>query len=525
MTDVNGTPATADGAGLSTWSGRIAARIWRALDDPATIWWAIAAYCFVHLALRLALSPIYSLDEAEQVQFAQSLEWGYRFRHPPLMTWMVWTTQALFGLDRLAFFALKYLLMAAGYAFLFLAARRLLQDTRLATLATGSYTLIYAMGYLAHIDLMHTIVLTTMLAACLFVAVRAIEDRRLKDYAWLGLVIGLGLLSKYLFVFLPAALIVVALTWPALRRRVRWDGVVIAIGISAIVIAPFAVWVLAYDYSFIDLGRSVTGATATGPAVWFQALAGLAQALIMFPMPLLAVFVAVFPASLVALARNNPATAEQRRLLALTMVVATAALACALLVVDATALRERWLHPVLLPLPIYLFLLLKDAPPSRARVLGFLSIIIAVAIGAAAMRVVTYAIEADGCRECRQHAPFAALADQLRDLGFQEGTIYVDDHFVGGNLRAEFPASRVLDAGYPPSIFPGEPRDGQCLLVWRRGDGPLPAAMAAGFAPTFGAEVEASLGGQSLSAPLLTTENRPYTLHYALFVDGLGGCN
>lgn len=525
MTEGNGTSsATADGR-LAPSRSRVAAGLWRALDNPATIWWAIAAYCIVHLILRLALSPIYSLDEAEQVQFAQSLEWGYRFRHPPLITWMVWATQAVFGLDRLAFFALKYLLMAAGYAFLFLAARRLLKDTRLATLATASYTLIYAMGYLAHIDLMHTIVLTTMLAACLFVAVRAIEERKLTDYAWLGLVIGLGLLSKYLFVFLPVALIVVALAWPALRRRVRWDGVAIAVGIAAVIIAPFAVWVLTHDYSFIDLGRTVTGATTTGPAAWLQGLVGLAEALIMFPMPLLAIFVAVFPASLVALVRKTPETAEHRRLLALTMVFATVALACALLMVDATALRERWLHPVLLPLPIYLFLLLKDAPPSRVRVLGFFWIIIAVAAGAAAMRMVTYTIEADGCRECRQHAPFAALAEQLRGHGFEGGTIYVDNHFVGGNLRAEFPASRVLEAGYPPSIFPDDPRGGQCLLIWRQGDGALPPAMAAGFAPAFGAEIDPNLNGQSLSAPLLTTDNRPYTLHYTLFADGLGRCN
>jgi hypothetical protein len=82
-------------------------------------------------------------------------------------------------------------------------------------------------------------------------------------------------------------------------------------------------------------------------------------------------------------------------------------------------------------------------------------------------RIVVYEIGADYCGSCRNMVPFERLAGDLRAAGFSgAGTIVTDGFHIGGNMRVEFPAARVIDASYPPSVWPG-PAGGQCLLLWQ----------------------------------------------------------
>src|SRR5215471_15808300 len=108
----------------------------------------LAVYCLAHLVIRTMLSPNLSLDEAEQVLFGESLQWGYRFRHPPLITWLVYAVLEPTNANRAALFFLKYALMAAGLFAYFAAARIVLKDVRLALLATLGLLTTFVMGFL-----------------------------------------------------------------------------------------------------------------------------------------------------------------------------------------------------------------------------------------------------------------------------------------------------------------------------------------------------------------------------------------
>ena len=47
-----------------------------------------------------------------------------------------------------------------------------------------------------------------------------------------------------------------------------------------------------------------------------------------------------------------------------------------------------------------------------------------------------------------------------------------DGFHIGGNMRVEFPAARVIDAAYPPATWPRRAGDGDCLLLWQVRDDP-----------------------------------------------------
>jgi hypothetical protein len=82
------------------------------LATPGLVLTLIGAYLAGHFLLRLALSPTLGMDDAEQILFAQQFALGYRFRQPPLFTWLLLPLVEIFGPGLLAVSVLRYLLLA-----------------------------------------------------------------------------------------------------------------------------------------------------------------------------------------------------------------------------------------------------------------------------------------------------------------------------------------------------------------------------------------------------------------------------
>ena len=138
----------------------------------ATAWWGprafalyLTAYIAAFLGMRLALVHAAGVDDVTEVVFAQSLQWSYEPRQPPLYTWLAYGAFELFGVTLFALAVLRYALIAATFAFFYLGARHTIRDERLALLAAlrrepempEAYTQL-AMAYgrkgdLAHADL------------------------------------------------------------------------------------------------------------------------------------------------------------------------------------------------------------------------------------------------------------------------------------------------------------------------------------------------------------------------------------
>src|SRR5262245_62301075 len=85
------------------------------------VWWQpsgvlaiLLAWGAVHLALRVALSGVLTIDDSRELMFAQTLEWGYQPRQPPLYNWLVWIAVRLLGPTVLAVTLVKY--VALGLA-------------------------------------------------------------------------------------------------------------------------------------------------------------------------------------------------------------------------------------------------------------------------------------------------------------------------------------------------------------------------------------------------------------------------
>ena len=497
----------------------------------------IAAYLGLHFALRLLLSPTLGIDDAEQILFAQQWAFGYRFRQPPLFTWLLLPVVEGLGPGVLAVSMVRYLLLAATYGFLYLAALQWIDDRRLAALSVFSYALIYVFAYYAHHDLTHTTALGAMIAATLFVFAKLAAKPNAYLYLLLGICFGLGMLAKWNFVMLAVGLPLTCLLLPGYRSLVWHGKSLLTIAVMALIVSPTALWMLSHGQTTGGVSSDILSGVDDpgGIEVMIQGGSAILTSLALFPMPFALIFLAVFGKSFFRQGHEAPARKAVRStsgFLAWLMVVVLGLHVLLIVFFGAVNFTERWMHPALMVLPIYLFARLSPSRPSGRRIafyLGVIAIFVAVAAGA---RLYRYAEGADECGKCREFAPFAALAADLRAAGFESGTIIADGMHIGGNLKMAFPESRVIDPAFPLALWPSrddvdDDGGGMCLMVWR--DDRADAAKRRAEMLRFAADqlnMPAAIDRESgrAEAMLLNSSKRRYALGFELIRENAGGC-
>ncbi len=211
------------------------------LDHPLA-WLLLLA--LGHVAVRVALSPALRFDEAEQILWSQQLLPGYGAQ-PPLYTWLQWGVNQVLGPSVLALSLLKHALLALSCVFMWLAARELL-DERGAWWSAASLMLLPAFSWFSIRDQTHTVLVTTAACAVWWLVLRIARQPRPRDFAWLGLACGCGLLAKYSFALLLGALLLAVLMTPVLRRAACARGWWLAPLVAVLVLLPHAGWLLAH---------------------------------------------------------------------------------------------------------------------------------------------------------------------------------------------------------------------------------------------------------------------------------------
>ena len=492
---------------------------------PRQVALIILAYLALHFALRLALGPALGLDDAEQVLFAQQWLWNYRFRAPPLFTWALMASEALTPPSVLVLAALRYALLAMIAGFTYLTARALIRDPRLAALATFSFAAIYVFGYYSHHDLTHTTVLSAFLAASWYAFVRLVEQPTLARYLLLAGACGLGLLGKWNFLMFAVALPLACLTQPAQRGLILNWRIVPAALLTAAIALPSALWAARQGPAAGDGIATLLGDPA-GSRLGGLLLgsADLALAVLVYPMPFLAIFAALLGGAAwrgFGAASEPPEPVVGAELIGMVLVIALALHWLLVPLAGATDFSERLLQPALQILPIYLFMLVDRGKASARQIERTALAIFGVAAIAVAARIVVDTVCPGACRA---HVPFHDIGQHLRAAGFAgDGTIVVADFHVGGNLRLEFPQARVIQIGYPPAVWPPPRGRGQCLLVWSPKVN-REAAFAAYLSYNLGVAADAPRRDGVLTLPLPGWRGRNYRLNYRLYPESQGEC-
>ena len=198
------------------------------------------------LSLLGASSLVPPIDNIEQLTWVRSLEWGY-YKHPPLPTWLLWPVVQLLGLRPLATYLLGAIITLgalglATHLLVLMRGRRFAAIALLAMLCITFYN-----GRLYYYN--HNTVLFLFVVGSAWASWQAFSQRSLVWWAVVGVMLGLGGLSKYQIVLAAASVAVLWLHQRAWRDPVHRAGAALAALVSMLILLPHVVWLVQNDFA------------------------------------------------------------------------------------------------------------------------------------------------------------------------------------------------------------------------------------------------------------------------------------
>ena len=200
-------------------------------------------------------------DSWEQLVWAQSLEWGY-WKHPPLTTWLMAVLHRYWGPSAIWPYALGGLCAVLTLYGVYRLALLLLPAS-----CIGWVVLLFTLnnGFTRRAQVFnHNSVLVALMALLAWRLAAALHSGRMKDWAWVGALAGMGLITKYQAI-MPISFmgLMVVLMWgfanprpfpqvwmgqtlPAQShsQRPSWAGLGLAFAISVLICLPHVQWLV-----------------------------------------------------------------------------------------------------------------------------------------------------------------------------------------------------------------------------------------------------------------------------------------
>jgi 4-amino-4-deoxy-L-arabinose transferase-like glycosyltransferase len=393
----------------------------------------LAAYFLVQIIIRVSVAGTLDLDEAEQAFESQVLRMGYGTQ-PPLYNWLQGLMFRVFGLNLFALAALKNLVLFVLYACMFLMARPLV-GVGAATTATASLLLIPQIGWEAQRDLTHSVLLTSLACATLWSYFRLLRQPTATRYALFGLLIGLGLQSKYNFALFVSGLTIASLLNEH-HRRIVWNGkVLIAIAIAILCLLPHGIWLLNNIGAAGGGSLEKMAAGARDASYLHNVLSGMGSILLAafaFITPLWLVYTVVCGRRFkqASLDLRNP----DARFFITLYAVFFALLTVLVLSGEVSKIKDRWMQPLLFSLPLAFFMIF----PALAQADVFRRILRVVAVAAVVIMlglVLRVYLGASSGKLVRAHHPYPQLAAEIGREFPDIRTVVTSSKLVAGNLH------------------------------------------------------------------------------------------
>ncbi|MCB9959352.1 MAG: glycosyltransferase family 39 protein [Rhodospirillaceae bacterium] len=432
---------------------------------PQTLLFAL--YCAAFYALRVALSHGLEQDGAARHFEAQVLALAYTGNDPPLYTWVLIAVARLVGPGPQATLAINYLLLTGAFAALLASARMVLGEARWAALAAWSLVA-FPPVVLGHFALDHSIQVVCAAALTLLAALSLVRHGRPRDYLALGAALGFGMMAKYNFPLLVAALVLAALAQAPVRRRLASPWLLATVAMALAVASPIlAVHLRTLGQWYSTVSQLRDG--GLGPLdARLSGVAGVVTSSLAFAWPLLLVLAVAAPRAFDPRKGGRPAGIDPvlARLVRDMLLAGLAVMLAWVLAAGLPSFNERYMLPLLFALPIHAAVrVLAVGSPAGAvpRFAAGLGAVTAVVLALRLLELTPFCPQ-----RCAELVPYDRLADALREAGFGGGTIVTGAGTTAGNLAVHFPGSRVLVARRPE--LPPRAPAGQCLGIWDMSD-------------------------------------------------------
>ena len=356
-------------------------------------------------------------------------------------------------------------------------------------------------------------------------------DRRpaWSSYVLLGLTLGIGALSRHTYGVFAASLLFACLFDVRFRAAILTPKILLAVLIAIIVVLPHFVWAVANIEDFLSImrGKLELDGPAGGPDARLVGLWDLVQATIGFLLPLWVLLLLLFPAALKGSPEPTGSGARYRKVLGIHLLVLIAIFVALILVFGITRIRTQYMY-VLILFPLFALSRIEGCGAKDVALKIYAGLITILASSVVIGMFAKLYLEPIRCDTCPFHLKYADLAGSLRESGFAGGSIlgYWHPYAVAGNLKMQFPDSRVLSVKHPQYRPPDRPEAGQCLIIWPRGpESWRRTAMISNANTYLGTNLATDTTADVAAVPLFMSRDRSIEFAYILLDPGESGCH
>ncbi len=218
-------------------------------------------FLFIHLLLWVLAPSLTNknlpLDTIEALAWGSNLDWGFN-KHPPLSAFAVEIFYRIFGTKDWAYYLLSQLFVIVGFIAVYKFSNEILNNQKLALLSVLLLEGIYFYNFTTP-EFNVNVAQLPFWALTVYYTWRCIKYDKSTDYVFLGLFAGLGILSKYLFIYLIIGIKLVFIYFLRKGKKIKFSHYFIAGPITLLILLPHIIWLTENNYMTIIYGLQRTG--------------------------------------------------------------------------------------------------------------------------------------------------------------------------------------------------------------------------------------------------------------------------
>ena len=218
-------------------------------------------FLFIHLLLWVLAPSLTNknlpLDTIEALAWGSNLDWGFN-KHPPLSAFAVEIFYRIFGTNDWAYYLLSQLFVIIGFIAVYKFSNEILNNEKLALLSVLLLEGIYFYNFTTP-EFNVNVAQLPFWALTVYYTWRCIKYDKSTDYVFLGLFAGLGILSKYLFIYLVIGIKLVFIYFLRKGKKIKFSHYFIAGPITLLILLPHIIWLTENNFMTITYGLQRTG--------------------------------------------------------------------------------------------------------------------------------------------------------------------------------------------------------------------------------------------------------------------------
>ncbi len=229
------------------------------------------------------------LDTIEALAWGSNLDWGFN-KHPPLSAFAVKIFYQIFGSQDWAYYLLSQFFVILSFFVVYKFSAEFFNNEKLALLSVLLLEGIYFYNFTTP-EFNVNVAQLPFWALSIYYTWRCIKYDKVTDYIFLGLFVGLGILSKYLFIYLIIGIKLIFIYFIKKGKKIKFLHYFIAGPITLIILLPHLVWLAENNYMTFTYGLGRTGSAGSFLDHFIHPLIFLGkQIVLLIPFLIMAIF-------------------------------------------------------------------------------------------------------------------------------------------------------------------------------------------------------------------------------------------